>query len=125
MAEDDRLYSTREMFDEIRKDISGLRDEIRTSRHDLAGKLAAVALRVDRLEYQQLDTARRFQEVDERAAKYVPLVDHLMTEETLSSKMKTAGWTRRERLLAYGLFAFAFIGAVGTVVSLVVLTMGG
>lgn len=130
MAEDDRepngiRYTTREMLDEIRKDISALREEIRISRHDLAGKLATVALRVDKLEYQQLDTARRFTEVDARAAKYVPQLEHLMSEESFASKMKKAGWTRRERALAYGLFLFAFVGAVGTVVSLVVLTTGG
>lgn len=107
------------------RDIAGIRTELKANRHDLAGKLAAVALRVDKLEYQHADHDRRFAENDERAAKYIPLIDHLLTKETLALQMKKAGWTRRERLLAYGLFLFAFVGALGTVVSLIVLTQGG
>lgn len=125
VPDDDRLYSTREMFDEIRRDILGLRDEIRTSRHDLANKLGVVSLRVDALEFQQTDMLRRFRENDERAAKYVPLIDQMLAESTLADRMKKAGWTRRERLLAYGLFLFAFIGAAGTVISIIVLANGG
>ena len=118
-------YTTREMFDELRRDIALLRDEIRTSRHDLAGQVATVALRVEKLEYQQADNLRRFQENDARAAKYIPVIEHLLTEDTMASQMKKAGWTRRERMLAYGLFLFAFVGAVGTVVSIIVLARGG
>jgi hypothetical protein len=131
VADDDRdpnggiHYSPREMFDEIRKDIANLSDEIRKSRHDLAGKLATLSLRVDALEYQQRDTIRRFNENDDRAAKYIPMLEQVLVDQSLTERMKKAGWTQRERMLAYGLFLFAFVGAAGTIVSLVVLARGG
>lgn len=127
MADDDRdtsgdvRFPLRELLEELRRDILGLRDEIRQSRHDLANKLATVVLRVDKLEYQQLDTLRRLDENDGRAATWIPRIEHLLQEETLSQRVTKDGWTRRERLLAYGLFVFAFVGAVGTVISLIVL----
>lgn len=131
VADDDReqnggvRYPIRDLLDDIRRDIQALREEIKTSRHDLSGRLAAIALRVDKLEYHQVDAMRRFTESDERAGKYIPLIDHLLAEETMASQLKKAGWTRRERMLAYGLFMFAFVGAIGTVISIVILTTGG
>ena len=118
-------YSTREMFDEIRRAIDRLGEELKKNRHDLKNELSTLSLRVSSLEHEQKDTIRRLAENDARAEKYIPLIEHLLQEETLSSQLKKAGWTRRERMLAYGLFLFAFIGALGTIVSLIVLTRGG
>lgn len=130
VADDDRepngvRYTTREMFDEIRKDIAGMRDEMRSTRHDLAGKLATVALRVDRLEYQQADTMRRLEEHDGLAAEHVPRLEKLLADQSLADRMKQAGWTRKERVMAYGLFVFALIGALGTILTMLVLYRGG
>ena len=131
MADEDRdpnggvRYPIRDLIDAIRIDISGIREELRANRHDLANKLGAVALRVEKLEHQQRDNDRRWTENEARADKYVPLIEHLLNEDTLAARVRSVGWTRRERFLAYGLFLAAIVGAVGTLVSIYVAYRGG
>lgn len=114
-------YTTREMFDEIRRDIAALREDMRNARHSLTATVRGIELRLTTLETFQRDANRRLNENDDRAATWIPRIEHLLAEETMAIRVKTTGWSKRERLLGYGLFVFAFIGAVGTIVSVLVL----
>ena len=102
-------------------DIADLRAELKTSRHDLASKVATVGLRVDRLEYQHADALRRFEENDARADKYIPLIEHLLSEETVASRVKKHGLTRLQRWVLYAALVSTFIAALGTALTAIVL----
>lgn len=118
-------YSTREMFDEIRGELAAIRNEMRESRHTLAATLRGYELRIISLESFQKDAMRKFDEHDRLAETHLPRLEQVLANQTLAETMKKAGWTKRERMLAYGLFAFAFIGAVGTIISILVLLSSG
>ena len=113
--------STHDLVIELRKDLAGLRQEMRGRFHDFQRTWAYLENRVrDLEEFRRWSTAQHL-EADRRAERYVPLIESLVNEDKVAEavgeamqKAEARGWSRRERWMAYGLFVFAALGAVGT-----------
>lgn len=124
--------STRDLLLELRDEMSGLRDDLRDTRHQIRSDVRAVELRVIELEAFRRDTERRLSGIDELVAEYVPVINHLSSQEKIQqavrqalSESDTRGWTRRERGFAIVVCLCSIVGAAGTIVSLIVLGGAG
>jgi len=119
--------TTHELVLELRGDISGLRQEMRGRFHDFQSTWANLENRIRDLEEHRRWCDHKHREADERAGRYVPLIEELANEDKVAAavgnaldKAEARGWSRRERIMGYGLFIFAGLGAIGTVLTILV-----
>lgn len=113
--------TTRELIIEIREDLAALRNEMRGRFHDWQRTWGQLENRVRDLEEFRRWSEDKHRRAEERAERYVPLIEELISEDKITEavgeamqKAEARGWSRRERWMAYGLFVFAALGAVGT-----------
>ena len=117
----------RELVGELQREVRAYREDTRGRFHELNNMIAA-----NRMLIRDLEEFRRWSEAQHQhwrsmEAKYVPIIDDLVSEDRVATAVGEAmrgaearGWTKRERFLAYGLFVFAALGAIGTVFTILV-----
>jgi hypothetical protein len=118
----------RELVLELRKDIDYHAQEAREDRHRFRTELRAIELRLAELEHYRKESEEKHKLHQQRAEQYIPIIDELTSQQKITIAVRqamadssTKQWTKRERLMAYALFIFAAVGAIGTVFSVFIL----
>jgi len=119
--------TTHQLVLELRDDVGGMRQEMRGRFHDFQETWARLENRIRDLEEFRRWCEEKHRVHDARAQRYIPLIEELMNEDKMTAavgeamnKAEARGWSRRERIMGYGLFIFAGLGAIGTVLTILV-----
>jgi glycyl-tRNA synthetase (class II) len=92
--------------------------------------IRAVEMRIVELEQFRREATHRMDGLDAMATKYVPMIEQLTAQEKITAAVGVAleqsehrGWTKRERIIAIGLFVLTTIGVGVSLASFIILRL--
>jgi hypothetical protein len=120
-------FTTRDILLRLEGDLARFRDEMRDRFHRMQTTWATLENRVRDLETFQRLTERRLEEAEKAREIWVPVIQELRETDHLAEKVgeelrkaESRGWSKRERIGLIVFLGCSIIGALGTIVSVLI-----